>query len=101
MNYVLLQQAESDLQRIYNYYFGLGPSLAARLEQEVRSLCARVGEFPEMYPRFYRHVRRAVLRRFHLGLFYVTTPGRTLIHGFQDLRQAPAYILRHIKDSLP
>jgi plasmid stabilization system protein ParE len=67
----LTREAEIDLAEAVDYYeaqlSGLGHEFVAAVEQQLE----RIVENPAMYQVLHRGVRRAVMRRFPYGVFYL------------------------------
>ena len=67
----LTREAEADLAEAFDYYeaqlSGLGHEFVAAVEQQLD----RVAENPALYQVLHRGVRRAVMRRFPYGIFYL------------------------------
>ncbi len=87
---VLLQGAQSDLLSIYSL---LGERTYARVDKALGLLKF----FPEAGPlHFGTSIRRLVVAKTPLGIFYSITSKRVLIAAVLDLRQSP----KTIKDRL-
>jgi benzoate-CoA ligase family protein len=71
---------------------GAGQSLAA----DVRHVLELISEFPHLHEECAPQVRRAVLPRWSLGIFYRSTSTSVLIAAVVDLRQDPATIRRRL-----
>lgn len=87
---VLLQGAQSDLLSIYSL---LGERTYTRVDKALGIL--RV--FPTAGPsHFGDHIRRLVVSKTPLGIFYTVTGQRVLIAAILDLRQSPESIQRRL-----
>ncbi len=68
---ILRQEAERDLSEAHAWYEeqvpGLGSDFLAVVERTLES----IQENPARFPLIYREVRRALLRRFPYGIFFV------------------------------
>ena len=93
--------AEADLQRFFSEsedeIEGLGVSLLGQVEKATALLL----QFPLMAPRWRHPVRRLMLRRRYLGLFYVPEPRGIVVIGVADLRSDPDQLWREIASRLP
>lgn len=88
---VLLQGAQGDLLSIYA---SLGERIYLRVDQALGIL--RV--FPEAGPLLWRgHIRRLVVPRTNLGVFYTISGSRVMIGAVLDLRQSTEAISRRLQ----
>lgn len=89
---VLLQGAQSDLLSIYT---GWGERVYGRVDQALGIL--RV--FPEAGPiNFGGNIRRLVVTKTTLGIFFSVTGKRVLIGAILDLRQSPNSIRKRLRE---
>ena len=89
---ILLQGAQSDLLSIYSV---LGERAYLRVDQTLGLL----RRFPEAGPlHFGARIRRLVVPRTPLGIFYSVTGSRVLIAAVLDLRQSPEAIERRLRE---
>jgi|GEM_PF-639723 len=93
--------AEADMQRFYaeaeDQEEAKGLELLVLAEKAtVLLLC-----FPQMAPQWRHPVRRLILRRRHLALFYVPEPRGIVIIGVADMRRDPESLWGEIRDRLP
>ncbi len=93
--------AEADLQRFFaaeeDQCEGRGLSLITQVEKATDLLAS----FPLMAPKWRPPVRRLILRRRHLCLFYVPESRGVVVIGVANLRSDPDQILREIRSRLP
>ena len=83
---VLLQGAQSDLLSIYA---GYGELTYLRVDHSLGILRL----FPEAGPMHYKgRIRRLIVTRTNLGIFYSVTGDRVLVGAVMDLRQEPKII---------
>lgn len=89
---VLLQGAQGDLLSIY---IGQGERIYHRVDNALGIL--RV--FPEAGPvHFKKSIRRLVVTRTNLGIFYSVTGGRIFVGAILDLRQSSDAIGRRLRE---
>jgi plasmid stabilization system protein ParE len=74
---IIRPEAEEDMNQSYLWYEERREGLGAEFLLSVEATLESISRFPEMYPKIYKHVRRALLRRFPFGIFYFLT-SRTL-----------------------
>ena len=88
---VLLQGAQSDLLAIFA---GRGE----RVYHEVDKALGILRVFPEITPvHFGRSIRRLVVAKTTLGIFYSFTGNRVLVGAILDLRQSPRAIKKRLE----
>jgi toxin ParE1/3/4 len=68
---LLRHQAKGDLLEALAWYERQRPGLGADLRDEIDVALASIRDHPELYGRVDERVRRAPLRRFPYGVFYV------------------------------
>lgn len=83
-------EAESDLQRAYDWYEAIVSGLSDDFLISVDAAVHSVQRNPKLYSLIYKNVRRVLLRRFPYGLFYVVRGANIVVlavfHMRQDLR---------------
>ena len=90
MNYriVVRKQAEADMAAAANWYNQQNPGLGTEYLRAVDVCIASISRNPDMHATVYRTVKRALLRRFPYGIFYVMTNESIVIiaclHGKQN-----------------
>jgi plasmid stabilization system protein ParE len=71
MKIVLRRRAKLDLVDARQWYEERQSGLGAAFRDEVEATLRQIQEHPRIHPRVDEHVRRAALRRFPYGIFYV------------------------------
>jgi plasmid stabilization system protein ParE len=64
------KKAEAELQECLSYLQGIRPGAEQALSADLADLLDNLSEFPELYRERGRRLRRAVLKRWSLGIFY-------------------------------
>lgn len=76
---LLRTEAESDLIDAAKYYEekleGLGTEFVSSVETTLQSISHQ----PESYPIVYRNIRRALIRKFPFGIFYIIKESRIVV----------------------
>lgn len=72
------------------------PATARHLNEEIAIAFDLISEFPQLYERFDGDLRRAVLKRWSLGIFYERLAEAIFVAAILDLRRDPAAILRRL-----
>lgn len=92
MNYklILRQDAEKDLAQAYKWYNenvpGLGSDFLAVVERALES----IQDNPLRFPVIYRNVRRALVKRFPFGIFFMTEEERVVVLAVMHTARDPA-----------
>ncbi len=81
--------AEADLDDAYAWYEAALPGLGEAFLQSVSASLARIQRDPEAYPISHLRVRRAPVRRFPFGIFYVVRGERIDIIAVYHARRRP------------
>ncbi len=68
---ILRQEAERDLAEAYRWYREIMPGLGSDFLEVVERALESIVENPVRFPVTYREVRRALMRRFPYGIFFV------------------------------
>lgn len=75
------REARADLTEAVADLHSISPALSARFSVEIERVYANIVDYPQMYPRVYKNIRRALLRRFPYSVFYVVGESFILIVG--------------------
>lgn len=65
------REAEADVINALSWYRERGLDLAREFRQALDSCLSSIQSFPESHPIVHRDIRRALMKRFPYGLFYV------------------------------
>ncbi|MCX7362098.1 MAG: type II toxin-antitoxin system RelE/ParE family toxin [Alphaproteobacteria bacterium] len=79
-------------QRYEQYRLGLG----AAFVEEVGRVEACISDALRLYQTVESEIRRAVMRRFPYGIFYVAEPERILVLACVDLRRHPQTVSENV-----
>ncbi|MGV3664417.1 MAG: hypothetical protein ACO1TE_29865 [Prosthecobacter sp.] len=93
--------AEADMQRLYSESEDVEEGRGVKLLIHVEKATTLLLHFPRMAPQWRSAVRRLVLKKLHLGLFYVPEPQRVVILAVADLRTDPDMLWREIRSRTP
>lgn len=84
-------EADLDATEAFLWYLDQDETIAADFLAAVNDCVDRILEFPEAHAIVHREVRRALLRRFPYGLFYVLKADRIVVlacfHASRDPRE--------------
>jgi len=81
--------AELDLLEAYEWYEAHQARLGSDFISAIDGLFARIAGNPRLYPEVYRHVRRAVVRRFPYLVYFVVEDETVSIVGCFHSKRRP------------
>ena len=85
---VFSPDSETEVRDAYVWYENRRPGLGSDFLLCVEEVLDKIGRSPEQYPIVHRGVRRALIRRFPYGIFYVleerTITVLAVFHGSRD-----------------
>ena len=87
-------RASAELNLHLAYLASVNPASAHALSDAIASILDLIADFPELHEKYSGNVRRAVLARWSLGIFYEIMPNVLFVAAIADLRHDPAAI-RH------
>ena len=85
----LRPRAEADLSDAFAWYEERIPGLGAAFLRSVDVCLARIQRHPEAYPKAHPRVRRAPIRRFPYGVFYLVREDRIDVLAVYHARRRP------------
>lgn len=84
---VFSQAARSELIEAQDWYEAEAPGVARRFRSEVDTVIRRIADNPLQFPLTFKTLRRARVRKFPYGLFFVVTDdGVTIVACFHSSR---------------
>ena len=89
MTIFLRPEAESDLRDAYEYYETADEGLGDAFLRAVEACLAGVERSPEQYAIIHRNVRRALVRRFPYGIFYIVENTQVIVLACFHARRDP------------
>ena len=72
------------------------PTVARHLNEEIGAALDLISQFPQLHERFDGDLRRAVLKRWSLGIFYQRLADAIFVAAVLDLRRNPAAVRRRL-----
>jgi toxin ParE1/3/4 len=88
---VWLEAATTEYYEALEWYAEVSPQLSQRFAQAIEGTVQTIAEFPLRFPVVHKGRRRAGVRRFPYGLFYLVEDSRLLViacfHGRRDPRR--------------
>lgn len=86
----LRPEAEADVSDAARWYEAQRSGLGSEFLDEVLRTLSSISEHPDLYPRVSGDVRRAVIRRFPFGVFYVMDESEVVVLAVMHGRRAPS-----------
>ena len=86
---ILHPDAERDLVDAYGWYEARVTGLGSEFLLSIDAALSSIQRTPKMYPFVYKNVRRALIRRFPYGIFYVIEEDRIVVLGILHARRDP------------
>jgi toxin ParE1/3/4 len=91
---VYRQAARRDIVDVFRWYENQRPGLGASFVAEIARIEGHISEAPGLYQVVYGEIRRAVMRRYPCGLFYIEEKDRLVVLACLDLRRSPQAVTR-------
>jgi toxin ParE1/3/4 len=88
---LLRPDAEADLTEARDWYEARHEGLGDEFLTCVEAAIARAARVPDENPRVHGEVRRALIRRFPYGVFYLVEEGVLLVLAVAHVRRKPGY----------
>ena len=82
-------EAEAELHEAFAWYDGRVPGLGSEFMRAVRAAFSAIRRNPEQFPRVRSEIRRALVRRFPYGVYYVAEPEQTTVIAVVHTRRHP------------
>ena len=91
MSYPLLikPEAELDIQDAYQYYEESQLGLGSEFVRAIDACFAKIGRSPLAYPMLHKQIRRALIRKFPYGVFYILEDNRVVVIACLHARREP------------
>ena len=82
-------EVASQILSASSYFEGIQEGLSLEFERETEAVFESIASHPNMYPKEFGIIRRALIRRFHKVVFYTVREEVIVVLEFRDARQAP------------
>jgi plasmid stabilization system protein ParE len=83
-------EAELDALDAARWYEGERVDLGTEFLIELRATFSRIEEGPQRFPVVFREIRRAILRRFPFGVFFIVEIEGAVVLAITHLRRHPS-----------
>lgn len=94
----LRPRAQTDIIEARKWYEERRPGLGREFLDDVQRVLAAVAQRPAQYPEVYRDVRRALVRQFPYGVFYVVREGQVFVIACFHAKRDPALLIDRADD---
>ena len=93
MNILFLKVAQSELEKIFEYYEMTHKGLGFRFQSEVVNAISRIKQFPQMYQAIGHCSRRCLIHKFPYGVIYQIreNANQILVVAIAHLHRKPDY----------
>ncbi|MEO1404541.1 MAG: type II toxin-antitoxin system RelE/ParE family toxin [Cyanobacteria bacterium J06635_1] len=78
-SFLIRPDAELDIQEAYQYYEERDQGLGSEFVRVVDACFSKIGRNPLSYPAVYRQIRRALIRKFPYGIFYLIEDEKIIV----------------------
>lgn len=89
--FLVRSAAEADLAEAYEWYEERSPGLGSEFLRAVDVTFASIARMPGIFPKLHEDIRRARLRRFPYGVFFIERSGTVsvlaVLHAHRDPRR--------------
>lgn len=96
MKFYFHEHAETEFDRVAEYYEDCRRGLGIEFAREVNAAIARIIQHPEAWSSMSRNIRRCLVNRFPFGILYQIKSDYILIIAVADLRRRPGYWLNRV-----
>ena len=72
-------EAELDIQDAYEYYETLDKGLGSEFVRAIDACLSKIGRNPLAYSLAYKQIRRALIRKFPYGIFYIVENSNIIV----------------------
>ena len=93
---VVRPETEADIAEAYAWYGSRGPALGVDFLDAVGATFVDIVEQPQRFPLLHERIRRARLRRFPFGVYFLQEPERIVVIACLHARRDPRRLLERI-----
>jgi len=86
---IVRSEAESDIRLAFNWYEDRARGLGIEFLRSIDAAISSISRLPKSHSEIYKHVRRALVRRFPFGVFYIITDKSIIILAVMHVKQHP------------
>jgi len=94
MKYSLLirKEAEADIAEAHQFYESCRENLGSDFLLCLETTFARITKNPSQFQPVYKHIYRALPKRFPYGVYYIVLESTILVVGVIHVRRSPAHL---------
>ena len=86
---IIPPEAQSDLQSAFQWYEDQEESLGVEFLRCIDAAIFSINRSPKIYSQIYKSVRRALIRRFPYGIFYILDDNRIVVLAVLHVKRHP------------
>jgi len=86
---IVRPEAERDLAEAHDWYASRVRGLGSEFLLAIDAALSSIQRTPELYPIVYENLRRALIRRFPYGIFYLVEEARIVVIAVMHARRDP------------
>ena len=86
---IIRPEAEKDINSAYDWYEEQQSGLGVEFAQALSDSMDLILEFPKMYSELYRGIRRALLKKFPYGIYYLVQDETDIVVAVHRLAMDP------------
>ena len=91
MNIVFHPEVEAEFVDAIAYYENCEAGLGLDFAREIQATIRNAADYPAMWPKIEKQIRRCLVHRFPYGLLYSTEPDGIFILAVMNLHRDPDY----------
>ena len=88
---IVRPEAESDLQMAFGWYEERVEGLGRAFVRNIDSVLSSIVRSPDTYPRIHKQIRRALVRRFPFGIFYIFNDEKITVLAVMHVKRHPLH----------
>ena len=88
---VIRPEAEAELAEAFGWYEQQNPGLGAEFLRSADAALQSILRAPQQYPRVHKAIRRALVRRFPYGVFFIEEGDRIVVLAVFHARRNPKH----------
>ncbi len=87
--FIIRPEAENDLEAAYDWYERQKEGLGKEFLRCVDAAVSLITRSPQMYSNIHKNIRRALIRRFPYGIFYLVEEQRIIVLAVFHVKRNP------------
>ena len=88
---IIRPEAESDIQEACAWYEDQSKGLGADFILCIDAALSLIQRYPELYAQVHKNIRRALIRRFPYGIFYIAEVDKIIVLAVLHVKRNPKH----------